>query len=308
MSSPTTDIKTRLCRLAADAGACACGFAPAVPLPDSERRYYRNWIASGRHAGMTYMERYEDIRFAPSLLLNGCQSVMSLAFSYSDSATPDHPLFARYALGKDYHDVLRRRLEPIAAAMETACPGSRTRICVDTAPVRERYWAVQAGVGFIGLNNSLIVPDVGSRVFLAEIFWTASVDADEPCDISCGNCGSCIHACPGRALDGKGALDARRCYSYLTIEHRDALPDRADLSDKKIYGCDICQNVCPHNRGAGAPIAPEFRPSPGLMDLSLDDVLAMNQEDFSRIFRGSAVKRAKLSGLLRNALRKKTGD
>lgn len=304
MSSPTTDIKERLRQLASEAGACACGFAETQALPEEECRRYAEWLAAGCHGTMSYLERYCDIRRDPGLLLEGCRTVMSLAFSYHEEGMPSSQLFAEYALGLDYHEVLRKRLEPLAAAMREAVPGSETRICIDTSPVRERYWAVRAGVGFIGLNHCLIVPGTGSKVFLAEIFWTAEIKADEPCRDSCKGCGLCIKKCPGKALDGTGMLDASRCYSYLTIENRDELPDDMDLSGRKIYGCDVCQNVCPHNRRCGAPVIEEFKPKPDVTGLRLDDVLAMKQDDFSRIFKGSAVKRAKLSGLLRNAKRR----
>lgn len=300
--------RTAILDLARRQGACAAGFAAAVPVDDAEMERYRAWLASGCNAGMDYLDRYDDIRRDPDLLLPGAASVLCMAFAYGSENR--HPLFADYALGEDYHTVLRRRLEPVAEAMRDAVAGSQTRICVDTAPVRERYWAVQAGLGFTGLNNMLIVPGAGSRVFLAEIFWTAAAEASAPCARSaCDGCGACVRACPGGALDGCGALDARRCMSYLTIEHRGELPPQVDLRHRRIYGCDVCQDVCPHNRlPQPAATLDEFRPSERLLALSLGDVAHMTPSAFRAVFSNSAVRRARLDGLRRNALRAQEDD
>ena len=212
-----------------------------------------------------------------------------------------HPLFADYALGLDYHEVIRRRLSAAAAEI-TARLGGETRICVDTAPIRERYWAAASGLGFIGLNGQLIVDGIGPKVFLAEILWTVAVTPDRPTGRqSCGGCGACVRACPGKALDGRCGVDARRCLSYLTIEYRGELPDDLRL-DGRIYGCDVCQDVCPHNRRDAATTIDEFRPSAELQALTADDILKMEPQDFSRVFSHSAIKRTKLTGLQRNAL------
>lgn len=279
--------------LAKELGAVAAGFAKAEPLPDDVHGLYLDWIAEGKHAGMAYLDRYHDIRRNPDLLHSGAKSILCLAFSYRPSVR--HPLIADYALGEDYHTALRKRLELLAAKMRECVEGSKTRICIDSAPIRERYWATRAGLGFIGLNNQLIIPGIGSRVFLVEIVWTASVEASQPCpQQSCQGCRACIKACPGQALDGIGALDARRCYSYITIESRDELPDSIDLRNKRIYGCDICQDVCPHNRQTVdiKPI-PEFSPIPQIFALTLDDIAAMDDTAFRSTFRRSAIFRAK---------------
>lgn len=288
---------------AASAGACAAGFAEVRPVDAAACQAYDKWLADGAHAGMDYLEKYSDVRSDPALLLDGARSIFCLAFAYMKPDGRRSALFADYALGRDYHTVLRKHLEPLAAEMREAVYGSKTRICIDTAPLRERYWAATAGVGFIGRNNQLIVPAVGSRVFLAEILWTASVRPSQSrIDESCAGCGLCVKACPGHALDGGGALDARRCLSYLTIEHRGDLPEGVSLAGRRIYGCDICQDVCPHNADASAaPVLEAFAPDEALLSLDVEAVASMAQADFSRIFSGSAVKRAKLAGLLRNA-------
>jgi len=287
--------------LARSIGACAAGFAAAGPLTASELAVFERWIADGRHAGMDYMEKYADLRADPRLLLDGACSVLCMAFPYGP-AERRHPLFSDYALGDDYHTVLRSALEPVAAAMKASAPGSDTRICIDTAPIRERVWAVRAGIGFIGLNNLLIVPGAGSKVFLAEILWTADArPSSEPARTTCEGCGACVKACPGRALDGCGGLDARRCLSYLTIEHRGAWPDDAPgLPGPAIYGCDLCQQRCPHN-AAPAPGLPEFAPSAAMRSLTTDSLAALDASRYESLFASSAVTRCPAEQLRRNA-------
>ncbi len=291
--------KEELRELCLSSGACACGFARAEALPREAIDRYDRWIASGHHASMDYMERYGELRADPRLLLEGARTIISLAFAYSTPGLPRSPLFADYALGDDYHEVLRSRLTAVAEKLEELSPG--TRICVDTAPLRERFWATRAGIGFIGLNNHLIIPGIGSKVFLAEILWTGEVEPDESLErASCEGCGACVKACPHGALDGTGALDAARCLSFLTIENRGELPVTLPA---RIYGCDICQDVCPHNRDTRPlSILKEFEPRPTLLSLDAAQIAAMSHEQFSTTFRRSAIKRAKLAGLRRNAL------
>ena len=195
--------------------------------------------------------------------------------------------------------------------------GGETRVCVDTAPLRERHWAVRAGLGFTGLNNQLIIPGFGSKIFLTEILWTVGVPPDAPCTASCLRCGACLRACPGKALDADGsALDARRCLSYLTIEHRGDFPDGAPrpAAGQRIYGCDICADVCPYNSpealaAATAATLPEFAMRPAVESLkSTADIAALTPDSFAAIFRGSAVRRARLAGLHRNAGASPDGD
>lgn len=297
------DLSAYIHRLCADAGACACGIATVGPVDDGAARIYSRWIARGCHGSMDYLARYGDVRRHPALLLDGARTLVMCAFAYGTGVRS--PLFADYALGDDYHTVLREALAPVASALEEAVPGTATRICVDTAPLRERYWAQRAGVGFIGLNNQLIVPGIGSAVFLAALLWTGDAAPDAPCTASCTGCGACVRACPGKALDGHGGMDARRCLSYLTIEYRDALPDGISLPGR-IYGCDICRDVCPLGKGATeVNVLPALRPRPEILALDIAAVRALDRPAFSATFRRSAIKRAKLDGLLRNAARRK---
>ncbi len=282
-------------RLAAGEGAAACGIARIERISPEEKSLFDRWIATGRHGDMGYLEKYPDIRRDPALLLEGARSIVVAAFNYYHKDNGSLR-WARYALGRDYHEEVRERLTRMATQM-----GGEWRVAVDTAPLRERYWAVKAGVGFIGLNGLLIVPGAGSWVVLGEIITTLDLEPDKPMERDCGRCGRCVAACPGQALDGKGGLDARLCRSYLSIEYRgEEVPDL----DGRIYGCDICQEVCPHNRCAVE--SDIFHPREEVTSLTRGEIIGMEQGDFSRIFSHSAIKRTKLSGLRRNALRSGT--
>lgn len=289
--------------LAREAGATAIGIADAGPVALSTVEAYNRWLSQGRHGTMEYLARYGDIRRDPRLLLDGARSLIVAAFNYMPPRRqPDGvPRFADYALGLDYHEVLRERLGRLATAIRDRWGGD-TRVCVDTAPLMERYWAVQSGLGFVGRNSQLILPGRGSRFFIGTVVTTTHFRRDTPCTLTCGDCGRCAAACPGGAITPDGncaAFDARRCLSYLTIEHRGPLPAGLRLGCR-IYGCDACQDVCPHNRHAVPTDIPEFLPRPSLLALTAPAIASMTPEQFSTIFRHSAVKRTKLAGLQRN--------
>lgn len=276
-----------------EAGASACGIARVEPLTEAEYHLHESWVASGKHGEMSYLENYAPLRHDPATLLDGAKSIIVAAFNYYHR--DNGPLrWARYALGRDYHEEVRERLSAVASRME-----GESRVTVDTAPLRERLWAVKAGVGFTGLNGLLIVPGTGSWVVLGEILTTLDLEPDRPLDSAgCGECGLCVSSCPGGALDGCGGMDARRCRSYLSIEYRgDDIPSLGG----RVYGCDICQEVCPHNRNIRE--SEIFVPRPEVTALTRERILEMSQEQFSRIFSHSAIKRTKSSGLRRNALR-----
>lgn len=285
----------------AKAGVAKFGVADVAPVDDEAVGWMARWLSEGRNADMDYMARYSDVRANPELLLPDAKSIISCAFPYFTPRQRNSPSphIAMYALGLDYHTVIRRRLTHVARYIEETFGGA-TRICVDTAPIRERYWAVKAGLGFIGLNNQLIIPGAGAYFFLAEILTTHRFTPSAPCTLSCGECRRCLKACPGKALDENGAVDARKCLSYLSIEHRGELPPDFGRHNK-LYGCDDCLSVCPHNAMPMPSDIAEFSPAESVLSLSLDDVMSLSPEGFSALFSKSAIKRTKLSGLQRNA-------
>ncbi len=288
------------------AGVYRWGVASCAPVDTADSEEYQKWIRGGYHGEMAYLEKYGDVRSDPRLLLEGGKSIIVCAFPYYHPISPrgDWPRFARYALGSDYHEVVRERLTRASAEIVDLW-GGETRVCVDTAPLRERYWAVKAGLGFVGRNCQLILPGAGSYFFIGSILTTVQFQPCEPCMLNCGGCGRCVKGCPTGALGScegieRPNLDGRKCLSYLTIESRGPLPDGINVG-RRVYGCDTCADLCPHNLHPPVTTIPEFVPRQEIVDLTLGDIMDMTQEEFSRIFRHSAVKRAKLSGLQRNA-------
>ncbi len=286
--------------VATELGFDKIGIANASEVPQSVIDRYNQWIASNSHGDMSYMERYGDVRCNPRLLLENAQSVIVVAANYHSPLLPrqNAPKWASYALGDDYHDVMRSKLSQLASFIQENW-GGETRICIDTAPIFERYWAQQAGVGFIGRNSMLILPKIGSYVFIGIVLSTIKFQPNEPCMLDCIGCNACIRHCPGKAISLSGMIDTRRCHSYLTIEYRGELPEKLDLNGK-VYGCDECQKVCPHNLNAPTTKITEFLPRKEILSLTHSDIETMTQEQFSRIFHHSAIKRTKLTGLHRN--------
>lgn len=284
--------------LCMQAGACAVGFAEAGAVDESHRDAFSRWIAGCGHAAMAYMERYAEQRFDTRLLLPGARSVISVAFPYRPSGGYHHALIADYALGRDYHVVLRRRLQPVIDFLSSI--GARNRVCVDTAPVLERFWAVKTGVGFIGRNKMLIVPGVGTGIFLAEIITTQYLHPDTPCDLTCGACFRCVSACPGCALSVDGLFAASRCRSYLTIESREPLPSQLPAS-AKVYGCDICAAVCPYNKCEPPEPVSDFFPDRRLLSIDRETLMQLTSSQFKRLFAGSAVSRITAAKMRNNS-------
>ncbi len=293
--------KNLLRSLAHELGIGAIGVTDALPVDAEASVAYRQWLSRGDNADMAYAQRYLDVRDDPRQLLCDARSIIVCAFPYAHSCDPATArLIASYAHGDDYHEVVRQRLQLIVDALSSRY-GGQYRIVVDTAPLRERYFAQRAGLGIIGRNGLLIVDSLGSRCFIGSIITTLDIPADTPAKGSCLGCGRCIAACPGHAISpATGCVDARRCLSYLTIEHRGDFPPDLDLHGH-LYGCDICQDVCPHNASLPQTPIQQFNLRPALANLTPQAVLQMTQADFSAIFSHSAIKRAKLAGLQRNA-------
>ena len=300
-----TQLSLKIKAEAKNLGFFACGIAKADAVDQDVVTSYKKWIGEGGHATMAYLENYPDKRFDPRLLMDGLKSIVSVALNYAPANTlPEgEPQFAVYALGKDYHDVVKNKLRQLAETLGF----DEYRAFCDSAPVLERYWAVKAGLGWTGRNHQLIIPHAGSMFFLGELFLPVDLEYDEPMPSRCGKCHACVDACPTHALSfvddtsAKTRFDARSCLSYQTIENRGDIP--TDLSEKMgdtIYGCDRCQTACPWNRFSQPNDTPELQPTDELLHMKREDWLSLTEDDYRRLFKGSAVKRAKYSGLMRN--------
>lgn len=295
--------KEKVVAAAMQLGFSRVGFAKAEAIALLERSHLEEWLAAGRAGEMGYMANHLDKRCDPTLLVDGCQTVVVLAMNYYPEVkqAAEVPQFAYYAYGADYHEVIRGRLQELLHQINQEVAPCEGRGFTDSAPVMERYWAERAGVGFIGKNNLLIVPGAGSFFFLAVLLIDIELEPDRPMARRCGECRRCLEACPTQALIAPYQMDARRCLSYLTIEYRGALPlEQTALLSNRLYGCDICQLVCPWNRFAVPHQVDEFRPSADFLSLDRDRLAVMTPEEFRRIFKGSAVKRTKYEGLMRN--------
>ena len=342
-SSLSHKIKAEALRL----GFSACGIAKAEPVDAETAQAFRQWLRQGGHATMQYMENYEDKRLDPRLLMPGVKSIICVALNYA----PSQPVkgFANYAIGKDYHDIVKQKLYQLAQILAPLTPpmggspnlteslpqgGGREgafRAFSDSAPILERYWAMKAGLGFIGKNHQLIIPGLGSQFFLGELFVDIELEPDAPCRQHCGSCHRCIDACPtgalapltppmggstsrteslpqGGGLEGassrgglEGAFHSSLCLSYLTIENRGAIPpEAASKMGHTFYGCDRCQQACPWNAKAIPTSEPLLQPTAELLSMNDEDWQQLSLEQYRRLFKGSAVKRAKYEGLMRN--------
>ena len=289
-------IKARALELGFDRVA----IGPAGPPEHAEQ--FTRWLEAGHAGTMAYLARTRAERVDPERLLPGGRSVVAVALAYGGAEEDgDWAPVARYARGHDYHDVMRPRLRALCRTIEEAAgPGVRTRAAVDTSAVLERDLAARAGLGWIGKNTNLLAPGLGSYFFIGIVLTTAEMVKDERVTDRCGTCRACLDACPTEAFVAPYVLDARRCISYLTIEHRGDIdePLRPALRDW-LFGCDVCQEVCPWTRKAVAVRDPAFAPSEPLG--ALDALLALDDTEFRRRFRATALWRARRSGVLRNA-------
>jgi epoxyqueuosine reductase len=293
------------------------GIAPASPADDFGR--LRDWLARGFEGEMGYMRRHAEARRHPASILPEVRSVVMLGMNYpaavqkgvgSPAAKDSRPLFAppgpkvaRYARGLDYHDVLRRKLKQLLAWLQQECPGCRGRGVVDTAPLLERDFARRAGLGWVGKNTMLLNKRHGSYLFLAALLTDAALAPDAPHAANhCGTCTACLDACPTQAFVGPGLLDARRCISYLTIELRGPVPEELRTGvGGWLFGCDVCQEVCPWNRKAPASAEPAFAARADLEAPDPAELLGLSEDGFRARFAGTALTRPGRGGLLRNA-------
>ena len=305
------DIKAEALRL----GFFTCGIARADAVDESTARSFREWLAKGNHAEMHYMENHLDKRLDPRLLMDNLKSIVCVALNYApQQRIPDSEYqIAAYAYGQDYHDVVKQKLHALAAFISQRINEDKQekeelhyRAFSDSAPILERYWAVQAGLGWVGRNHQLIIPHAGSMFFLGELFLDMELEYDEPIENRCGNCSKCIDACPTGALTPVPGLtlpsfNAEKCLSYQTIENRGDIPSSlAEKMGDSIYGCDRCLQACPWNRFAQPTHEPLLQPKEELLEMTKEKWQQLTEEDYRRLFKGSAVKRAKYEGLMRN--------
>lgn len=290
-------IKEEAIRLGFD----ACGICQAVDSGEEEN--YMQWLADDCQASMKYMERNIDKRLDPRLLVDGAKSIISVALNYypHHKQSAHAPQFAYYAYGKDYHDVVRGKLKLLFEFIRQTHPEVTGRYFSDSAPVLERFWAAQAGIGFVGKNTLLIIPSKGSFFFLGELIIDLELDYDTPITENCGSCTRCLNACPTGAIEMGYRVNAEKCISYQTIENRGEISaEIAPRLKNYVFGCDICQKVCPWNRIATPHNTSEFMPSDEFLSIDLKKLTEMDEEEYKKLFRGSAVKRTKYTGLKRN--------
>jgi len=250
------------------------------------------------------MENHFEKRTDPTRLVEGARSVISVLLSYYPSQYqqhPDAPVVSSYAFGKDYHPVIRKKLNALLQFMQTSFAPISGRAFVDSAPVLDRAWAARSGLGWIGKNSNLISPEAGSYFFIGSLIVDIPLSYDKPITDFCGDCNRCIRACPTSAIVNDRVVDARRCISYLTIENKGEIsPVFRGKFENRVFGCDICQEVCPWNRKAVPHQVEELKPLPGLLEMTRKEWFNLDEEKFSEKFSKSPVKRAKFSGLRRN--------
>ena len=290
-------------RTAFELGFDQCGIAKAEFLEEEAPRL-EEWLNQGMHGQMAYMANHFDKRLDPTKLVEGAKSVISLLYNYypeKDLAKEGEYKIAKYAYGKDYHFVIKDKLKTFFQKIQEEIGEVSGRVFVDSAPVHERAWAAKSGLGWIGKNSLLLNKDQGSFFFLAEIILDLELEYDRPVNDHCGTCTACLDACPTDAIPEPYVVDGSRCISYFTIELKENIPPafKGKFEDW-IFGCDICQDVCPWNRFSKPHQEPQFDPHPDLAEMHKNDWHELTEEIFRKVFKKSAVKRTKYAGLKRN--------
>ena len=290
--------------LAKEEGFMYCGIAKAMRLEDDERRL-ENWLNKGMHSKMSYMENHFEMRVDPTKLVSGAKSVITFLMNYfpKEEQMPEVPRIARYAWGEDYHEVIRTKLKTILSKVEEKTGEINGRGFVDSAPVLERAWALRSGIGWVGKNGNLITKSTGSYFFIATLIIDLVLDYDDPfVKDYCGSCTRCIAACPTEAILPNKVVDGGKCISYFTIELKDALilDEMQGKFGDWMFGCDVCQEVCPWNRFAIPHEEEKFKPIAEILEYNKKDWEALTEESFKKIFKHSPLKRSKFSGIQRN--------
>ncbi len=284
-------------------GFQSCGISKAEFLEEEAPRL-ETWLNKGYHGEMKYMENHFDKRLNPTLLVEGAKSVISLSYNYFPKVKIDEInnfKISKYAYGEDYHDVIKDILKEMMAELQEEIGEFGFRVFVDSAPVLEKAWARKSGLGWVGKNANLITKKHGSFYFLAEIICDLELEYDLPVTDHCGSCRACIDACPTQAIVSDRIVDGSKCISYATIELKNEIPDYFNgKMDDWMFGCDVCQDVCPWNRFSAPTLQEKFAPNFQKLNFRKNEWKELTQELFSEIFKKSAVKRTKFSGLMRN--------
>ena len=283
-------------------GFLSCGISKASFLEEEAPRL-ESWLNNNRHGQMSYMENHFDKRLNPTLLVNGAKSVISLVLNYYPSEFQNEGSYkiSKYAYGEDYHFVIKDKLKELLHFIQTEIGEVNGRAFVDSAPVLDKAWAAKSGLGWIGKNSNLITQKVGSFYFIAELIVDLELEYDTPTTDHCGTCTACIDACPTEAIVAPYVVDGSKCISYFTIELKDNLPNEMkDKFDDWMFGCDVCQDVCPWNRFSKPHNEPRFQPNNEILQFTKSDWEEITQDTFQKVFKNSAVNRTKLSGLQRN--------
>ncbi len=280
----------------------SCGISRAEFL-EQEAPRLEKWLNENRHGQMSYMENHFDKRLDPRLLVDGAKSVISLLLNYypTEQQNPNSYKISKYAYGEDYHFVIKEKLNALLQFIQQEIGEVNGRVFVDSAPVLDKAWAAKSGLGWVGKNSNLITQKVGSFYFIAELIVDLELAYDTPTTDHCGTCTACIDACPTEAIVAPYVVDGSKCISYFTIELKENLPE--DMKGKFndwMFGCDVCQDVCPWNKFATPHQEPLFHPKPELLDFTKRDWEELTQETFHKVFKNSAVKRTKFEGLTRN--------
>jgi epoxyqueuosine reductase len=292
-------IKAEAIRLGFD----GCGISHAEKL-DEDARYLNSWLQNNYHGTMQYMENHAEKRTDPTRLVEGAKSVISVILNYFPSqkqADPEAPVISKYAYGEDYHEVIRTKLNQLLEFINTDITPAEGRGFVDSAPVLDRAWAARSGLGWVGKNSNLISPEKGSFFFIGSLIVTIPLSYDKSIPDFCGDCNRCINACPTKAIVAPKVIDARKCISYLTIENKGEIgPEFHGQFANRVFGCDICQDVCPWNRRAIPHQTKELEPIAGLLEMTKEDWYNLDEDTYQKRFKKSAIRRAKFSGLKRN--------
>ena len=291
-------IKTEAKRL----GFLSCGFSKAEFLEEEASRLEK-WLKNNMHGEMRYMENHFDKRLDPRLLVDGAKSVISLLLNYYPQEIQNEDTYkvSKYAYGQDYHHVIKSKLRQLQEFISEEIGEVNGRAFVDSAPVLDKAWAAKSGLGWMGKHSNLLTQQIGSFYFIAELIVDLELEYDAPVTDHCGSCTACIDACPTEAIVEPYVVDGSKCISYFTIELKNEIPSSVkNKFDDWIFGCDICQDVCPWNRFSKPHAEPLFNPNPELLTMTKKDWEEITEDVFKRVFQKSAVKRTKFSGLKRN--------